>query len=55
VSTYKSSLACEEIRDTEEHLLSLLPLRYLSISDVSAEAQPVLQVVKVSGNITVSF
>jgi hypothetical protein len=55
VSILNSSLAFEEIRDPEDAFVDLLPMRYLSISNASTDVQPVNQVVKVSGNITVSF
>jgi hypothetical protein len=55
VSTCNRSLAFEEIREPENHLVDLLPLRHLSISNASADVQLASQVVKVSGNITVSF
>lgn len=56
MSTYNSSLAFEEIREPEDQLVDLLPMPYLSIiSNVSTDTQPASQVVKVSGNITVSF
>lgn len=45
----------EEIREPVEELVDLLPLRYLSLSNASADFQPVNQVVKISGNITISF
>lgn len=55
MSTLNRSLAFEEIQETQELLEDLLPMRHLSISNASTDAQPVYQVVKVSGNITVSF
>jgi len=55
VSTFDRSLAFEEIGEPEVPLVDLLPVRHLSISNVSTDTQLVHQVVKVSGNITVSF
>jgi hypothetical protein len=55
VSTFNRSLAFEEIKESEVKLEELLPVRHLSISSVSTTAQPVHQVVKVSGSITISF
>jgi len=56
VSTYKSALACEEVEEIEHHhLVDLLSMQHLYISNASTEPQTTYQVVKVSGNITVSF
>jgi hypothetical protein len=55
VSTFNSSLAFEEINDPEEDFIDLIPMRHLSVSNASTDAQSHYQVVKVSGNITVSF
>ena len=55
VSTYNRSFAYEEIKEPENQLVDLLPLRHLSISNASTDVQSASQVVKVSGNITVSF
>lgn len=55
MSTLNSALAFEEIRDPEDNIVDLLPMRHLSISNASTDVQPANQVVKVSGNITVSF
>jgi hypothetical protein len=55
VSTFTRSLAFEEIKESEVKLEELLPVRHLSISSVSTSTQPVNQVVKVSGTITISF
>lgn len=49
------ALAYEEISEPEQHLVDLLPMRHLSISNASTDLQPAKKVVKVSGNITVSF
>ena len=55
VSKYNRALAYEEIRESEKDLNDFLPVRYLSISSGSTDTQTVIQVVTVSGNITVSF
>lgn len=56
VSKYNRSLAFEEIREpAEDYLVDLLPMQHLSISNASTDLKPATQVVKVSGNITVSF
>jgi hypothetical protein len=55
VSLVNCSLVLEEIKDLENHLIDVFPERYLSISNSSVDAQPVCQVVKISGSITVSF
>jgi len=55
VSKLSRSLALEEIKESDRDLDDLLLVRHLSISNVSTEPQPACQVVKVSGNITVSF
>lgn len=55
MSTCNRSLAVEEMDEPVEKLVDLLPLRYLSLSNPSPDFQPVNQVVKVSGSITVSF
>lgn len=55
MSYYNRSLALEDVQETEVKLEELLPVRHLTLSDVSTETQPVKQVVKVCGSITVSF
>jgi hypothetical protein len=55
VSTHNRSLAFEEIKEPEDNIFDLLSMRHLYISNASTDAQPASQVVKVSGNITVSF
>lgn len=55
VSLLNRSLVLEEIKESEDHLLDLLPVRYLSISNDSTDTLPACQVVKISGNITISF
>lgn len=55
VSTYNRSLVLEEIKETENLFLDLLPLRRQQTSHVSHEIEPAVKVVKVSGSITVSF
>ena len=55
MSLCNRSLAFEEIRESEEHIVDLLPMQHLSISNASTDFRPATQVVKVSGNITVSF
>lgn len=55
VSTYTIARALEEIKDTENQFLDLLPMRHLSLSNISSDLQPASHVVVVSGNITVSF
>lgn len=55
MSTLNRSLALEEIKEPENDFVDLLPVRHLSISNASTDAQPVCQVVRVSGNITISF
>lgn len=55
VSSFNRSLALEENEGSVQDLEALLHLRHLSIRNASTEAQPVCQVVKVSGTITVSF
>lgn len=45
----------EEIQEFENKIVDLLPVRYLSIHNTATQAQPVCQVVKVCGTITVSF
>lgn len=55
MSKCNRSLAVEEINQPVEECVDLLPLRYLSLSNASTDIQPVNQVVKVSGNITISF
>jgi hypothetical protein len=54
VSKYQHALAYQEIRD-EHDLYDLSLMRHLSLSNVTADIQPIVSVVKVSGNITVSF
>ena len=49
------SLVCEEIAEQETDLAVFLQMRHLFTGNASADPQPVSQVVKVSGNITVSF
>ncbi len=49
------SLALEETKQVENQFVDLIPVRHLSISNASTDTQPICQVVKVSGNITVSF
>ena len=55
MSILNRSFAYEKIREPENDLVDLLPMRHLSISNASTDPQPASQVVKVSGNITVSF
>jgi len=55
VSILNSSLALEEIQVSNNDLEDLHLVRHLSIRNASTESQPVYQVVKVSGTITVSF
>jgi hypothetical protein len=55
VSKFKRSLALEDVKETEMELEVYDPVRHLSISNVDADIQPLNQVVKVSGSITVSF
>lgn len=56
MSTYNCSLAFEEIREPgANHLVDLLPMQHLSISNAPTDLKPATQVIKVSGNITVSF
>jgi hypothetical protein len=55
VSTFNRSLALEEIKESTIQIDDLLPVRHLSISNASTDLQPACRVVKVSGNITVSF
>lgn len=55
MSILNRSLAVEEIERSDCDLEDLILVRHLSIRNASTEAQPVCQVVKVSGNITVSF
>jgi hypothetical protein len=55
VSTLNRSLVLEEIKESVIDLDDLFSLRHLSISNHSTDAQTAHQVVKVSGNITVSF
>lgn len=54
MSILDRSLALGEIKGSVDPLIDLLPVQYLSIN-LSTPAQPVCQVVKVSGNIAVSF
>lgn len=60
VSKYNHALAYQDIRESENDLIEndhfdLLPLQYLSLSNASTDLQANFKVVKVSGNITVSF
>lgn len=55
VSSFNRSLALEEINESKSDHDDLLLLRHLFIGNTSTETQPVFQVVKVSGSITVSF
>ncbi len=55
MSILNCTLAFEEIKEPEDKVLDLLSMRHLSISNNSTDAQPTHQVVKVRGNITVSF
>jgi hypothetical protein len=53
VSLLNRSLALEETKESEN--LAVLPVRHLSISNASTDTQPTFEVVKISGNITISF
>lgn len=59
MSNHNSSLALEDIHEYErvdnELQNLLLQARHLSISSVSVEPQLLYPVVKVTGNITISF
>ena len=55
MSTYNSSLVCEEIEGSKETLIDLLPIRYRSIGNALADLQQANKVVKVSGSVIVSF
>ena len=55
MSILNSSLALEEFQVSNTELKDLDLVRHLSIRNVSTESQPVYQVVKVKGTITVSF
>ncbi|WP_158383154.1 hypothetical protein [Candidatus Protochlamydia sp. R18] len=58
MSNYNSSLALEDVHEyarVDSELNLLVPTRHLSIGTNSADTQPLYQVVKVSGTITVSF
>lgn len=54
VSTYKSALAYEDVSEPIAQVVDLLPMRHISFN-TSPAVQPASHVVKVSGNITVSF
>lgn len=55
LSTLNRSFALEEIKESDTDLVDLLPERHLSISNLSTDESSLIQVVKVSGTITVSF
>jgi len=55
VSTCNRSVTYEEIEESEENFIDLLPMRHLYISNASMDLQPANQVVRVSGSITISF
>lgn len=55
VSICHRALILEEIGKSEDHFVDLFPLRHLSLSNASTDRQPVIQVVKVSGTVTISF
>ena len=55
VSILNRSLTLEEIKETEAYLIDLLPPSELFNSNTSIVPQLVNQIVKVSGNVTVSF
>ncbi len=55
MSKLKRSLALQDVKEPEMELEVYDPVRLLSISNVIADSQPVNQVIKISGSITVSF
>jgi len=55
VSTLNSSLALEEMTESQSDMESLLQVRHLSISNALPEQEHACHVVKVSGSVTVSF
>jgi hypothetical protein len=56
VGNFNRSLALEEVTEVKIETDQLLPMRNLSISDLSTtKMQHTYQIVQVSGHITVSF